>query len=173
MANRKKSSRRTKGGPYLSAALFCDQILEDRDGTLSAIRIIDTVTLKIAASTPPNQAIPLSVAMLLTFKSGDSPGKHEIRVDMRSPAGKLKRGGPQTHELSEQPYGGVNLKMITTIMVKKGGVFWIEINLDGRRISRTPLNVIVERVQDDSGKPTASADGETGNRKQSRRRPRQ
>ena len=31
-------------GPYLSAALLCEKVLEEKDGVKSAIRIIDRVT---------------------------------------------------------------------------------------------------------------------------------
>jgi hypothetical protein len=160
MAKRiKHKPRHSVGGPYLSVALFCDQILEEKDGTLSAIRIVDTVTLKIPESTPDDQAIPIGVWMLLVLKSGDSPGEHEIRVDMRSPTGKVKRGSSQKWTLSPQSYGGINLRLNTTIMVKKGGVFWADAYLDGKPISHTPLNVTVERVPDDA-QPSLNANGE-------------
>jgi len=33
-----------KGGPYVQVAAFCEQVLQERDGVHSLIRIIDTVT---------------------------------------------------------------------------------------------------------------------------------
>lgn len=151
MVNRRGTSHKAVGGPYLSAALFCDSILEERDGTLSAFRIIDAVTLKIPDSTPSDQALPIGVWFLLIFKSGNSPGKHEVRVDMRSPSGKTKRGEPQTYDLSPPQYGGINLRLMTTLTVKNGGVFWADAYLDGKPISHTPLNIVVERIKEGDG----------------------
>lgn len=160
MAKRSKpKSRRAVGGPHLSAALFCDQILEDKDGALSAIRIIDTMTLTIPASTPDDQPIPIGVWMLLILKSGDSPGEHRVRLDMRSPTGKVTRGKEQTWELSPQPFGGLNLRLNTTIIVKRGGVFWADVYVDGKPVSNTPLSIIVDRIPDDA-QPSPGNNGE-------------
>lgn len=30
--------------PYLSAAFFCERVMEEKDGVLSAIRLVDTFT---------------------------------------------------------------------------------------------------------------------------------
>ncbi len=38
-------SEQPQGGPYLQAAFFCERLLEEADGVLSAIRIVDTVTI--------------------------------------------------------------------------------------------------------------------------------
>src|SRR5262245_34366539 len=91
-----KGKRRTKkkGGPFLAAAFFCETVLEDKkDGALSAIRIVDTITVNLPPSTPPEvpseqHRIPISLAGLVAFKTGDSPGEHTVRVDMESPSGK-------------------------------------------------------------------------------------
>lgn len=142
--------------------------MEERDGALSAIRIIDTVTLTIPDSTPNDHAVPVALALLLVFKTDESPGKHEVRIDMRSPTGKVKKGLEQPIELSEQPYGGCNLKVTTTIMVKKGGVFWADIYLDGDPVTHTPLNVVVDRVQVGAGGDVA-AEKPVGRKKPHRR----
>jgi hypothetical protein len=156
---KKPNAHQPIGGPHLSAALFCDQILEEKEGTLSAIRIVDTLTLRIPQSTPTGQKVPVEVWMLLMVKSGDSPGKHEVRVDMLSPTGRLNRGKPQVYDLSEQPYGGINLRLMVTIAVKKGGVFWAKTYLDGKLIANTPLYIIVERIPDEV-QPSPSTNGE-------------
>jgi len=33
-----------ENGPYLQAAVFCQDVIEDRSGVLSLIRLIDTLT---------------------------------------------------------------------------------------------------------------------------------
>ena len=40
MASKKRSAKKT-AGPHLAAAFFCQSTIEDKDGTLSAIRIVD------------------------------------------------------------------------------------------------------------------------------------
>ena len=50
-AKAKKAQER--GGPYLSAAVFCDKIMKGDDGAMSLIRLIDQMTLTIPADAPP------------------------------------------------------------------------------------------------------------------------
>ena len=45
MARKKKRQR--KGGPYIAAAFFCEGVIEDKLGTLSAIRIIDRLLTQL------------------------------------------------------------------------------------------------------------------------------
>jgi hypothetical protein len=33
-----------RGGPYIGAAFLCEKILQEKDGVLSAIRIVDRIT---------------------------------------------------------------------------------------------------------------------------------
>ena len=40
------------GGPYLHAAHFCEKLLTEKDGVLSAIRIIDRITVTASGATP-------------------------------------------------------------------------------------------------------------------------
>src|SRR5262245_54605911 len=128
-----------KGGPYLAAAFFCDAVIEDRaDGALSAIRIIDTINIVLPATPDfPSEenALPVAVAGILSFKSGDSPGGHVVRVVMNSPSGKKSPPFEQTLTLVETEQGGANLILRNTISVVKGGLFWFDVYLDGKLIT--------------------------------------
>lgn len=158
MPKRKKIASGAIGdGPYLSAALFCDQIIEERDGTLSAIRIIDTMTLRIPHEVPEDQPFPLQVSFLLIFKTGNAAGTHQFRIDLRSPTGKIKRGPTEDHEFLPQPHGGVNFRVKLGIEVKKSGIFWADVYLDGKPIAHAPFNIVVEREPEIAAQKDASA----------------
>jgi hypothetical protein len=99
MAKRKaakaiKKNRRSFGGPYLAAALFCESIIEDkRDGALTAVRIIDTIKIVLGPEAPhdfPSDAnrLPVTIHALLSFKSGSASGDHIIKVVSESPSGR-------------------------------------------------------------------------------------
>jgi hypothetical protein len=143
---------RKKGGPYLAASFFCEKIIEDKqDSALSAIRIIDTITVQLDASTPPEipseeHRIPIGIASLLSFKTGDSPGEHTVRVVMRSPSGKESETVyEQIIRFPPEPQGGANLRVQNLIHVKKGGVFWMEVFLDDKPVTRMPLLISIQR----------------------------
>src|SRR5438270_13900087 len=107
MANRRKSQeqRRKHGGPYLASALFCEVILEEKSGALSLVRVFDIINLTIPANAPadfPSEENRLNVPTwaLISFKSGDAPGTHKLRIDSESPSGKVKIISQSILELS-------------------------------------------------------------------------
>src|SRR5437764_5843725 len=94
MAKRKQPKAET-AGPYLAAAFFCETTLEDeQDETVSAIRLIDQLVFTLDPSAPPDfpsatQRLPVTIKGLLSFKTGNAPGSHKVRIVMESPSGKM------------------------------------------------------------------------------------
>jgi hypothetical protein len=145
---------RKKGGPYLPASFFCEKIIEDKqDSALSAIRIIDTINVQLDPSTPSEihseeHRVPVSIASLLSFKTGDSPGEHTVRIVMQSPSGKESETVfEQVIPFPPEPQGGANLRVQNVIQVKKGGLFWMEVILDGKPVTRMPLLISIQRAE--------------------------
>jgi hypothetical protein len=163
MAKRKQSETK-KGGPYLAAAFFCETTIEDKqEGTLSAIRMVDQLTFILDPSAPPDfpsekQRLPVNIRGVVSFKTGDSPGEHTIRLVMESPSGK-KTDTPfeQVLPFTPEPHGGANWIFNGTILVQKGGLFWFHVFLDGKQVTRMPLQISVLRVE-----PTTPTEGSVG-----------
>jgi hypothetical protein len=156
-----KVSKRLKRmrGPQLAAAFFCETLLEDKDGVLSAIRIIDTVTVQIPNSAPPNipsdeHRIPVVASGLITFKTGDSPGEHKVRIVAESPSGKKQTVKEDTVVFTKAEQGGINIRLNSVVQVKKGGLFWFHVFLDEKRFTSMPLIISVERVDSSQEKPS-------------------
>lgn len=148
-----KSSVKEKSGPFLAAAFCCEQTLEDKDGTISAIRIVDRFTITLPASVPANypsktHRLPVSFNALVSFKTGDSPGTHTVRCEMVSPSGKVnERAFVQTFAFLEQYTGSVNVRMPIAVGVKQGGLFKMNVYLDDRFMTQVPFEIILERSQ--------------------------
>jgi Family of unknown function (DUF6941) len=148
MAKRAKKT----GGPYLAAAFFCETVLEDKDGALTPIRIIDQINILIPQNAPadfPSEENRISVPAMavLSFRTGDSPGNHTIRVVMESPTGKRNPPFEQTLPFSEVKHGGANIRLNMTVAVVNGGLFWADVFLDGNLVTRMPLQITVQREQ--------------------------
>jgi hypothetical protein len=157
MAGRKKDAKRRAGtgksGPYLAAAVFCEMTIEDKsDGAVSAIRIVDQITVFVPADAPDNlpseeNRIPVKITALVSFRSGKAPGKYILRQILESPSG--KKSPPQDREivLSDKPSGGANARINNVINVSNGGLFWIHVFLGDRLFTRMPLEIVVQRQQ--------------------------
>lgn len=67
-----------KGGPYVQVAAFCEQVLQERDGVYSLIRIIDTVTQHSMGPDAPEQMPPITsnLKLVLMLKPGRAPGMY-------------------------------------------------------------------------------------------------
>src|SRR3990170_8691247 len=76
-------------GPYLSAALICEKVLEEPGGVKSAIRIIDRVTRTVEAPSPPDQmeAFDYEMTLLVRLKSGLARGVFPLQVRLIKPSG--------------------------------------------------------------------------------------
>lgn len=149
-----KSNRKSKkvGGPYLAAAVFCESIMEGPDNILSAVRIVDGIKLLATAEAPagfPSKEYPylLHQNMLLIFRSGDSPGKHELKLITTKPDGKKSKPHIQSIKLTPKPNGGTNLKSHLAVAVTAVGVYWIDVFLDNKLMTRMPISVDIQRMK--------------------------
>ncbi|MDO8690007.1 MAG: hypothetical protein Q7R39_08370, partial [Dehalococcoidia bacterium] len=65
-----------ENGPYLQAAVFCQDVIEDKSGVLSLIRLIDTLTHAPEMADPPNEMPPVTWnwKLVITMKAGKLRG---------------------------------------------------------------------------------------------------
>lgn len=142
-----KKLRVRRNKPLLAAALFCDKVLERNDGVISAINVLDTYTALITpdALAHPDQRIPVSLKVLLVFKSGDATSERTLKLVLRIPTGKRKtifeknlpfKGGEQ----------GVNIKVDFRLEIKTQGVYWMDVVVDDARLTRMPLKVVFQEM---------------------------
>lgn len=149
--NRKNSKK--KGAPELNAAVICERVIEDKnDKTITIIRLLDTYTLNLPPDTPLNvpseeYRIPISFSIALAIKTGDSVGEQNVQIVGAFPSGKKQKIYDRMVTLSKEPYGGANLVLNQTIALSKGGLFWFEVFLNGKRKTRIPLLVNITRQQ--------------------------
>lgn len=138
--------KNTIGGPFLQAAVFCEKVLQEQDGVISAIRVVDRMTFALAGKDAPEKMPPMNLAitLLVRFKSGDASGEHELNVKPIAPSGKqlatftfpfVLGGG----ELS------ANLVLGYNVLVEETGIYWFEIFLGKQSYTKVSLNVIYER----------------------------
>lgn len=155
MAKKKKQVKKI-GGPFLAAAVFCESIMEDSGGKVSAIGILDGCELYIPPDAPPDvpsetQAVGFSQNVLLIFRSGDAPGKHKLWFVIERPDGKRLKHPEREIELSSPPNGGLHLKTTAFFKVASSGVYWFDVFLDGKRFTRMPLNITIQRLPSQKG----------------------
>src|SRR5437016_6222356 len=125
MAKPKKTPGRPSK-PLLASAVFCDKVLKEEKGVMSAIRIIDTVTVSGLSSLNPEERVPIPLEALIGFKSGNAEGERNLRLELRTPTGKKA-------VVMERPISflggelGVNLHVKIDLRIKTEGLYWVDV----------------------------------------------
>lgn len=141
-------------GPYVTAALLCERVMEEKDRVLTAFRIMDSTIITLPPGTPddfPSETnrIPVNFDSLVSLKTGKSPGEHMVRIDMISPSGKRSESETRIVNLPEEEHGGANLISHHTLTIMQGGLFYFEVFVDSEVATRIPFRIDVIRQAGD------------------------
>lgn len=138
------------GGPYVAIATFCDRVLLEADGTVSLIRVIDSVTVTVAGEDPPDAMPPsqLDLVLALQLRCGHARSRDDIHLELEEPSG-------QSQIVSRMPvtfdgsHSGVQFTISVAFVVKQEGVHWVAVRLRkaDTLLTRVPLRVVYQPIQ--------------------------
>jgi len=127
--------------PYLTAAFFCEKVLEEKNGSLSAIRIADRVEVEEPSFELPKDVKPgFALSALVAVKSGPAKGKFTLKIVSESPSGKRSEGPvlPVTLEGGDH---GQNFIVNFVMHLGEQGVYWFDVIFEEQVLTRIPLMV--------------------------------
>jgi hypothetical protein len=137
------------GGPFVNAALICEKVLQERDGVLTAVRIIDRFTITaVASAAEPLDNIPLSVlnfSFLLVLKSGVFKGTAPVTIRVNSPSEQVVAQST-ADVFFEGEERGVNIVSQMQFPVQEEGLYWLDVICLEQLMTRVPLRVFYQRV---------------------------
>ncbi len=134
-------------GPYLQAGVICEQVIEDKAGALSLIRIIDTITHTEARPDAPVDMPPVTypMKMVIMLKSGRARGRHEIKITPELPSGELKNPLTQSVQMEGEERGMNHIiNMVFTFTIE--GLYWFNVYFDDIILTKIPLRIKYNRV---------------------------
>lgn len=130
-----------KARPYLTAAFLCEKVLQEKDGSVSAIRIVDRMTYRVEGlptGLDLRPAIPLS--FLIAIKSGPVTGTHTVKLLVEKPNGDRKEVFSHLMEFIGREQGQ-NFIVNFALGTEQDGLYWFDVVFDEEVLSRTPLTV--------------------------------
>ena len=133
-------------GPFLAAALFCEKVLQEKDGVLSLIRVVDRIIHGGGPAAPERMPpITANLALVIALKSGFARGSYAVTVQPTTPSG---RGLPATTlpVLLEGEDRGANLLGNLALQLEEEGLYWFDILFERRLLTRIPLRVVYQRI---------------------------
>ena len=133
-------------GPYLQVAVLCEQILIEQDGVKSAIRMIDRITHTVKGVNPPQimETFNYEIKLLVRFKSGTARGPMRLTITLEKPSGDALTPGEQTLNFEGDDDRGIDFVSNMVLQIDSAGLYWIDIGLDGHRVTRIPLRVFYD-----------------------------
>jgi hypothetical protein len=134
-------------GPYIQMAGLCDQVIEDKTGALSLIRIIDTITHTEARPDAPEEMPPVTypLKMVIMLKSGRARGRHELKIAPELPSGEVKSPFSRTiHMEGEERGANTIINMVFTFTTE--GLYWFNVYFDDSILTRIPLRINYNRI---------------------------
>lgn len=136
----------TKQGPWLASAFICERVLDEKDGVLSFVRVVDRVVQQAIGPEVPVDMPPIQLRdmkLVITLKPGGARGRHALKVRPEAPSG-------QNLPLLEIPVllegedHGVNLVLNLDLVLEQEGLYWFDILLDDGPavLTRVPLRAV-------------------------------
>jgi hypothetical protein len=141
----------------VAAALFCERVLQEGDGVLSAIRIVDQQVLHLIGANVPGDMPPamLNTTLLIALKAGQTRGRYAVRIAPEAPSGE---GMPPVdfavNFMGGDGEQGINLVVPMQMQVAQEGLYWFDVvwvdpKVDpeaGALLTRVPLRVVYQPV---------------------------
>lgn len=132
----------SQGGPYLQAALICEKVLQEQDGVVSAIRVIDRLVLLLGPDGQPlSRSMP--VFFLIGLKPGQARGTFPIRIEREDPS-TLRATVVEGEVFLEAEDRGVNLIVRGDFAPPEPGLYWYDIFFNDELLTRMPLRAIFQ-----------------------------
>jgi len=136
-----------ENGPYLALATFCEQLIEDKSGALSLIRVVDRMNITSQGPTAPDQmpAAALTWFLVLSFKSGETRGTIPVKIEPELPSGmKLSPISLSAH--FEGGSRGVNIISRLNMKLDMPGIYWFWVYVNEIFVTKIPVEVIYSRI---------------------------
>lgn len=132
--------------PSLRIAALCERVLQEKDGALSLIRLIDRLVITAEGTDVPKELPPGQVPLTALMSWINGLGNYEAKVHVDCPDG-------SSFESLTVPFYLDSLDKVHNVIVrlvlpvKRQGVYWFNFVLGEDVKSRLPLRVIYQRKQ--------------------------
>ena len=134
-------------GPYLTIAAFCEQVIEDKSGVLSLIRVVDRMNITAQGPTAPAEMppTPLNWFLVITMKSGEARGSYPIKIEPELPSG-LTLSPITLSAHFEGTNRGTNIITRLNMRLEMPGIYWFRIYFEDQLLTKIPVEVIYSRI---------------------------
>ena len=130
-------------GPYLDTACFCEQVVQEKDGTYSIIRLVNRITFW-SSDVQPGIKLIMPLSLFISFKAGNVNGERELFLFQTTPSGKrglMEYEWPLAITFQGDDTGKVVVVPGLIVRFESNGTYWIDIQLGKKIYTRLPLTI--------------------------------
>lgn len=135
------------GGPYVQVGTICERALQEKDGVVSLVRVVDRFTVTLPGPPTPDRtpASTIGVTIVVMLKSGIYRGTGNLKIVPVAPSGQKLR------ELSvavflEGEDRGVNVILNAQFVVQEEGIYWLDVSFQDQLLTRIPMRILYQWV---------------------------
>ena len=136
-------------GPYVNAACFCEQAIQEKDDVLTLVRIVDQMTLSVSDPAAPDD-LPaggaISTTLVIALKAGQAKGRSGVQVTMEHPDGSRHPGPKLPVHFTGGENNGANLVLKMAIELTSVGIYWADVSVNDRLVTRVPLEIRYQKL---------------------------
>lgn len=127
--------------PKVAVAVMCERVLQENDGVMSLIRIIDKATVNRPKIDKRNPVLDTNV--FLSFRADGFVGKKRLSMRGFNPDGKPWKAPPVEAEIEwTGPDHITNVTVRLRLTIQSEGLYCIQVTLNDKPVSRIPLTVV-------------------------------
>jgi hypothetical protein len=133
-------------GPYLLMAVLCQSARQDQYGSFSVVNVLEQL---VAGTNDPNAPEKMPTFrfqgdLAISFASGDASGTHRLSVIPIQPSGAKLDPVEQRIALKGGDHRATVVSNVS-IDITEEGIYWFDVRLDDRAVTRIPLRISYER----------------------------
>jgi hypothetical protein len=134
-------------GPYLNGAVLCERAIQETDGVITIVRIVDKVVAQPLpiANAPPTSAMqpfPLSLSLVVLIKAGGARGSYTLAIRPQDPTGTQLQALETPLSFTGTDDGqGANVVINLNLGIQHEGLYWFDVILTGELLTRVPLHI--------------------------------
>ena len=128
-------------GPYLSVATFCEKVMQETDGVLSMIRMIDRIYFESNEPEAAVDKIVVPVVLLVGFRAGEYRGSGHVEVRVTTPSGKVGVTPIEFDCEFRDEAPGTATAININFQFSEVGTHWFTVRFEGAEVTRIPLEL--------------------------------
>ena len=132
--------------PRLRIGALCERVLEEKDGALTLIRLIDRVVITAEGTDVPRELPPGQIPLTALMSWINGLGNYEAKIRVDFPDGNSFES-PTLPFYLDSLDKVQNLILRLVLPVKRQGVYWFNFVLGDETKSRIPLRVLYQRKE--------------------------